>query len=78
MLLNGLDRDVIDLDVGRRVGRSGITALERLGNTDDGAVQLVVPLLWRARLHRLQEIHRRGQDLVLDFDQAHRFVADVL
>ena len=32
----------------------------------------------RGRLHRLQEVHRGWQDLVLDLDQADGFIGDVL
>ena len=78
VLLDRFDGDVVDLDVGRRVRRCGITTLEGLGDTDDCPVELIVPLFWRVRLHRLEEIHGGRQDFVFDLDQAHCLVADVL
>jgi len=77
LLFDGLDCHVLDLDF-RRVVCLGVAALERLRDADDGAVEVVIPLLGSTGLHRLEEVHRGGQDLVLDLDEAHGLVADVL
>ena len=76
VLLDRLVRDDVDDRVRARV--RGIATHEWRGDGDRRAVEVAGELLGRRRLHRLEEVERRRQDLVLDVDLAKRLVGDVL